>query len=114
MGFIGTLKKTLKPIISSWTKAKSMQFFERPGDTTETSRLRLELRQAVLKGVGYLFLYLFITWVILPRIPIANDYDENTSALEIMLPIVTFAVLGIAEGMKVKWLFNVLRKKNRP
>ena len=101
---ISSLKKTLKPVTSSWTKVKSMQLFEKPGDTTEISRLRLEFRQAVLKGVGYLFLYIFIALVILP----------NPSTLEIVLPIVTFVVLGSVEWMKANWLFKVLVKKNPP
>ena len=33
--------KLLEAVKFPWIKVKSMQFFERPGDTTETSRLRL-------------------------------------------------------------------------
>ena len=124
MIYLGTLRKTLKSIKppwnkakpSLWSKAKSVRLFERPDDTTETSRQRLELRQAILKCVVYSALCLITAgWIMLPDFPIIGDLQEGTSILfGHILPATTFALLGFSELMKLKWLFKVLGKKNPP
>ena len=130
MGFIGTLKKTLKAAISPWIKkveatvspriekVKSMRFFERDEDSIETSRLRLELREATLKSVVYIPTYFFIAWVVLPRVPVPDNFREDTS---VFIGIIGFTILtitiglsGFVELMKARWLFRVLGKKNPP
>ena len=100
-------------ITSLWVKVKSMKIVERPGDTIETSRLRLELRQSLLKGVGYFLLIIFISHIILPQIPVDGNWDEDPSLFVgiisfLLLPI-TLGLLATAEFMKVVWLFKVLK-----
>ena len=97
-----------------WVKVKSMKVVDRPGDTIEISRLRLELRQATLKCVAYLSLYIIIA-LILYIIPITDNLSNDTSGLigivGFILLLVTFCLTGYTEFMKVKWLHRVLQKR---
>ena len=130
MGFIGTLKKTLKTAISPWIKkveatvspriekVKSMRFFERDEDSIETSRLRLELREATLKCVVYIPIYAITAWIVLPRIPALDNFREDPSVfigvIGFTILTITIGLSGWVEFMKARWLFGVLGKKNPP
>lgn len=103
----------VKAITPLWVKVKSMKIVERPGDTPETSRLRLELRQSLLKGVGYFLLIIFISQIILPQIPVDGKWDEDPSLfvgiISFLLVPITLVLLATAEFMKVIWLFKMLK-----
>ena len=103
----------VKAIAPLWVKVKSMKIVERPGDTIETSRLRLELRQSLLKVAGYIFLFIFISYIVLPQIPVNGKWQEDPSLfvgnVNFMLLPITFGLLIFAELMKLKWLFKILK-----
>ena len=104
----------VKVIAPLRVKVKSMKTVDRPGDTIEISRLRLELRQATLKCVAYLSLYIMVA-LILSITPVTNSLPNDTSGfigiVGFVLLTVTFGLTGFTEFMRVKWLHRVLQKK---
>ena len=108
----------VKVISPLWVKAKYMKIFERPGDTIEMSRLRLELRQAFLKLTGYALMFTFIRYIVVPYISVAVNSSEDPSlfigTINILLLPFTFGLLIILESMKLAWIRRTLEKKESP